>query len=92
MKLKRVSTLIERYLTNQSYQNVFKVSGYIFRESNYAIFTFSSLLNPIALRKAKTLLSFGCSECSRVKEANSSLIKGIPIEEGGLKIRHILFS
>ena len=27
----------------------------------------SQLFNPNALRMAKTLLSFGCSECSRVK-------------------------
>ena len=28
-------------------------------------------LNPIALRRAKPIWSFGCSECSRVKGKNS---------------------
>ena len=30
-------------------------------------------INPIALRKAKTLLSFGLSECNRVKNENKTL-------------------
>ena len=42
--------------------------------NNFLDFLFAALskkgstLNPIALRMAKTLWSFGCSECSRVKK------------------------
>ena len=30
----------------------------------------NSFLNPTALRRAKTLLGFGCSVCNRIKEYN----------------------
>ena len=57
----------------------FKMNGYTFRGSNSVIFVSASFLsrgllfpievkafsNPIALRTAKTLWSFGCFECSR---------------------------
>ena len=47
------------------------------KHSHYSIrqasFDFQSLLNSIALRMAKTLWSFGQSECKRVKIANAFL-------------------
>ena len=49
------------------------VNGYIFRESNSSTFILPpsfirSTLDPIALRMVKTPLSFGRSECNRVKK------------------------
>ena len=35
---------------------------------------FSLIFNPIALRAAKTPLSFGCSECNRVKVCGNTFI------------------
>ena len=74
--------------------------GYTVRGSNSAIVTFAYLLNksthnPIALRVAKTLWSFGHSECKRVKGEKGeiglvggklNLLRIDPFSEG----RHLL--
>ena len=58
----KVETLKEKYNVEKQQNHKYKVQEYGYDKCNNNL----SLINPIALRQAKTLWSFGLCECKRV--------------------------